>query len=69
MGKQNHSKGGYMKELLIKLDDAVFEELKASMMTKLMGDGCFGIETELIKGIIKKIVNGETEMSVKFKKP
>ena len=57
-----------MKELLIKMDEAVFEELKSSLMSKMMGDGCFGIETELIKGIIKKMINNEAEMTVSFKK-
>ena len=57
-----------MKELLIKIDDDVFEELKSTLYSKMMGDGCFGIETELIKGIIKKMSGNEAEMTVSFKK-
>jgi hypothetical protein len=56
-----------MKELILKIDDGVVEELTSHMIGKKVTGNLFGVEDEFVMLILKAIDSGLTERSILLK--
>lgn len=56
-----------MKEILLKIDDEVFESLKSSLVTKHISGSMYGVIDEFIIILVKSIESGLKEKTIKLK--
>lgn len=57
-----------MKEIMLKIEDNVYSEIKSSMTAKGICGSLYGIADGVIVKLIESIDNKETELILKFKK-
>ncbi len=57
-----------MKEIMLKIDDDVFTELKTQLGLSIMMESAYGIQDSFMAKLIKSIEENKKEIHLEFKK-